>query len=166
MIRSATEADFERITAAIARWWDSPEMDTEAARRERSALVPRLYLQHFAETCFLVDDAAGQLMAFLIGFDSVSRPEEAYIHFVGVHPSARGRGVGRRLYEHFFDRSRAAGRRRIRCITSPQDSRSIAFHEAMGFTREAGDHTVDGVACKRDYDGPLLHRVAFVRAVA
>ena len=36
-----------------------------------------------------------------VGFMSQSRPAEAYIHFVGVHPDERGHGLGRRLYEHF-----------------------------------------------------------------
>ena len=71
-------------------------------------------------------------------------------------PAWRGAGLARSLYEQFFDRARQDGRTVIKAITSPQNGPSIAFHRAMGFT--ASDPI-------KDYDGPSLDRVVFVRSV-
>jgi ribosomal protein S18 acetylase RimI-like enzyme len=99
---------------------------------------------------------------FLIGFLSQDRAAEGYIHFVGVAPDERRRGTGRRLYVRFFATCRAAGRDCVRCVTSPTNTLSIAFHEAMGFAIERSD----GELAKPDYDGPGVPRVAFVRSTA
>ena len=87
----------------------------------------------------------GQLAAFLIGFLSQTEPGESYVHFVGVAPEHRGEGLGRRLYERFFEDARAQQRTQVRCVTSPANDASVAFHKALGFE-------VERVA--RDYDGP------------
>ena len=88
---------------------------------------------------------------------SQSQPEVGYIHFVGVSPEHRGGGLGRRLYERFFEDARAAGRTRVTCVTSPVNEGSVAFHEALGFTSERVAH---------DYDGPGEDRVLFVKTLA
>jgi ribosomal protein S18 acetylase RimI-like enzyme len=118
-------------------------------------MVPRLWLQHFAATSTVVH-SGDALVGFLIGFLSLDIADESYIHFVGVAPDHRGRGLGRQLYERFFAHCRTAGRTRVRCLTGPVNALSIAFHQAMGFTVEPA---------KPDYDGPGLARVTFVRAL-
>ena len=94
---------------------------------------------------------------FLIGFLSQSDADEAYIHFVGVAPEHRGSGIGRALYERFFTEVAEHGRSVVRCVTSPGNEGSIAFHESLGFT-------VDRIA--KDYDGPGEDRVLFVKRLA
>jgi ribosomal protein S18 acetylase RimI-like enzyme len=158
-LRTATEGDYPAVARAIQSWWTLAGLDTASAARERAALVPRLWLQHFATTS-LVALCDGELAGFLVGFLSQDRHDEGYIHFVGVAPDQRGRGIGRRLYEQFFALCRGANRRRVRCVTSPANTLSIAFHEAMGFEVE---RTGDGIA-KADYDGPGVARVTFVRS--
>jgi ribosomal protein S18 acetylase RimI-like enzyme len=160
-LRPATEADYPAVASAIQTWWTMPGFDTEAAARERAALVPRLWLQHFARTSAIAE-RAGALDGFLIGFLSPDRPDEGYIHFVGVAPERRGRGTGRQLYERFFALCRDAGRRRIRCVTSPSNTTSIGFHQAMGFELERTGESI----VKPDYDGLGVPRVAFVRELA
>lgn len=160
-LRRATEADYPAVAAAIQSWWTAPGLDTVAAARERAALVPRLWLQHFASTS-LVAESDGRLAGFLIGLFSQDREAEGYIHFVGVAPDQRSRGIGRQLYERFFTLCRDAGRRWVRCVTSPTNTLSIAFHEAMGFDIEGAD----GEIAKPDYDGPGVARVTFVRSTA
>ena len=119
-------------------------------------MLPQLFFVHFEGTSYIADDEEGQLAAFLIGFLSQTDPDEAYIHFVGVSPEHRGGGLGRQLYERFFDDARAAGRTRVRCVTSPANEGSVAFHEALGFTSERVAH---------DYDGPGEDRVLFVKTL-
>lgn len=169
-VRPPTPADHGRILAVLDDSWagklgpDEPGAQ-EALRLQRVLLVPRLYLEHFASTSLLVE-RDGRLVGFLIGFLSQDHDDQAYVHFVGVDPELRGRGLGRALYERFFDLARAAGRREVRCITSPGNTGSLAFHRAMGFRLEPGDEDVGGVPVVRDYDGPGLDRVAFVKELS
>lgn len=158
-LRQPTEDDYLAVARAIQAWWTQPGLDTPSAARERAALVPRLWLQHFATTSLLAE-SGGALAGFLVGLLSQDRADEGYIHFVGVAPDQRGRGVGRQLYERFFELCRRASRRWVRCVTSPTNTLSIAFHEAMGFSIER----IGGAIAKPDYDGVGVDRVAFVRS--
>jgi ribosomal protein S18 acetylase RimI-like enzyme len=146
-IRHAEPADYGRVIGRVNAWWDG---------RDMAPMLPRLFFVHFEGTSYVVDGEDGQLAAFLIGFLSQADPEEAYVHFVGVAPEHRGEGLGRRLYERFFEDARAHGRRRVRCVTSPANEESVAFHKALGFEVER---------LVRDYDGPGEDRVLFVRAL-
>jgi ribosomal protein S18 acetylase RimI-like enzyme len=147
-IRHAEPADYGRVIGRVNAWWGG---------RDMAPMLPRLFFVHFEGTSYVVDDGDGQLAAFLIGFLSQTDPAEAYIHFVGVSPEHRGGGLGRRLYERFFEDARAAGRTRVTCVTSPVNEGSVAFHEALGFTSERVAH---------DYDGPGEDRVLFVKTLA
>jgi ribosomal protein S18 acetylase RimI-like enzyme len=147
-IRHAEPADYGRVIGRVNAWWGG---------RDMAPMLPRLFFVHFEGTSYVVDDGEGQLAAFLIGFLSQTDPDEAYIHFVGVSPEHRGGGLGRQLYERFFEDARAAGRTRVTCVTSPVNEESVAFHEALGFTSESVAH---------DYDGPGEDRVLFVKTLA
>ena len=147
-IRHAEPADYGRVIGRVNAWWGG---------RDMAPMLPRLFFVHFEGTSYVVDDGDGQLAAFLIGFLSQTDPDEAYIHFVGVSPEHRGGGLGRQLYERFFEDARAAGRSRVTCVTSPVNEGSVGFHEALGFTSERVAH---------DYDGPGEDRVLFVKSLA
>ena len=58
---------------------------------------------------------------------------------------------------------RARGCTRVRAITSPVNTGSVAFHRRMGFRLEPGDVQVDGIPVATGYDGPGQDRVRFVR---
>lgn len=120
-------------------------------------MLPRLFFLHFEGTSYVAEDADGDLAAFLCGFLSQTDSDEAYIHFVGVSPERRGEGLGRVLYERFFEEARAQGRTTIRCVTSPANEGSLAFHRALGFE-------VDRVA--EDYDGPGEDRALLVKSLS
>jgi ribosomal protein S18 acetylase RimI-like enzyme len=146
-IRHAEPADYGRVIGRVNTWWGG---------RDMAPMLPRLFFVHFEGTSYVVDDDDGQLAAFLIGFLSQTDPDEAYVHFVGVAPERRGEGLGRRLYERFFEDARVQGRTLVRCVTSPANNGSVAFHEALGFEVERVAH---------DYDGPGEDRVLLVRAL-
>ena len=116
-------------------------------------ILPRLFFLHFEGTSFVAEDG-DELAGFVCGFLSQTDSDEAYIHFVGVAPEHRGAGVGRRLYERFFEEVSSEGRAVVRCVTSPSNEVSVAFHEALGFE-------VDRVA--KDYDGPGEDRVLLLK---
>ena len=117
-------------------------------------ILPKLFFIHFEGTSFVAEDPDGELLGFVCGFLSQTADDEAYIHFVGVTPEDRGDGLGRALYERFFEAARASGRTSVRCVTSPVNQGSIAFHEAMGFQVER---------VVEDYEGPGEDRVLLVK---
>ncbi|CAM2884706.1 MULTISPECIES: GNAT family N-acetyltransferase [Streptomyces] len=157
-LRQAHVSDHSTLVLCVQRWWGDSRTPEQA--RELSRLLPRLFLQFFATTSLVAEDEQG-IRAFLVGFHSADDERSAYIHFVGVDPRLRGRGLARELYSAFFRRAAAAGRREVRAITSPGNTGSLAFHRAMGFALEEGDRRIDGLPVHTDYDGPGEHRVCF-----
>lgn len=145
VIRAARAADYDAIAAVVDEWWG----------RAILPVLPRLFLDHFHRTS-LVAETEGRLSGFLIGFPSPSESDEAYIHFVGVHPDSRKSGLARALYERFFATARAHDRRVVTAITAPTNETSIAFHRRMGFT-------VEGPV--PDYNGPGRHLMTFRRTI-
>ena len=113
-------------------------------------MLPRLFFVHFEGTSYVVDDEDGQLAAFLIGFLSQTSDDEAYIHFVGVSPEQRGAGLGRLLYERFFDDVRAQGRTTVHCVTSPR-TRARSPSTGHWGSRSSGRHGL-----RRPGRGPLV----------
>ena len=155
-IRRARPGDYERIVAVVDDWWGRPMTEK----------LPRLFLEHFSATSFVAETPDGALAGFLVGFLSPDREGEAYVHFIAVAPDGRGAGLARELYERFFTLARDAGRTSVHAITSPLNTGSVRFHRALGFTLEDGDAEQDGVPFTRDWDGPGVARVRFVRRLA
>jgi predicted GNAT superfamily acetyltransferase len=144
-LRTARPSDHDAIVRIVDEWWGRPVAN----------VLPRLFLDHFHATS-LIAERDGLLAGFLIGFHSPSARGVAYVHFVGVAPAARGTGLARRLYETFCAAAVRDGCTRVRAITSPVNTGSVAFHRAMGFT-------VAGPV--PDYDGPGIERIVFERAL-
>ena len=154
-IRHVHPLDYDRVLAVIDRWWDG---------RPMSARLSHVFFSHFAPTSFVLENDT-ELIGFLLGFLSQTHPDEAYVHFVGVHPDYRRLGLGRRLYERFCVAAQMNGRRFVRSITSPSNSLSIDFHRSMGFGMLRGDVAIDGVPVWCDYAGAGGHRVVFRREI-
>lgn len=146
-LRTLTPGDYEPIVSIVDTWWGRPIAGS----------LPRLFFDHFHATSFVASIDETPLAGFLVGFLSPSILDEAYIHFVGVSPQARGTGVGRFLYESFFALAQAEKRTRVTAITSVVNAGSIAFHRAMGFAVSAP---------KTAYNGPGTDMVKFTRPLA
>lgn len=144
-IRPARPDDYDAVAAVLDEWWGRPILP----------VLPRLFLDHFHRTSLVAEGAQG-LVGFLVGFLSPSQPDQAYIHFVGVHPRARNNGLARTLYDQFFQLARGHDRRVVRAITSPVNETSIAFHRRLGFTVTG---PVGG------YNGPGRDVIVFERAI-
>jgi RimJ/RimL family protein N-acetyltransferase len=129
-LRPATRADLDRVRGVQAAWWGG---------RDLTALLQPLFLENFASTSLILEDVDGALAGFLIGFPSQDDPAAAYVHFVGVAPSHRGTGRGRALHDEFARRMAERGISTVRCVTSPVNADSVAFHQRIGFAVEAED---------------------------
>ncbi|WAH37663.1 GNAT family N-acetyltransferase [Alicyclobacillus dauci] len=145
-LRYVRDSDYNQVRGALNDWWGG---------RQMTHLLPRLFFEHFQRTSLVIEEG-DVIVAFLVGFVSQTHQNEAYIHFVGVHPDYRRDGLGRRLYETFFDTVRHFGCDTVRCITSPVNTGSIAYHERMGFT----------TSFVKDYAGPGEDRVLFVKHIS
>ena len=143
-VRHAEPRDYGSVIDVIDAWWGG---------REMAAMLPKLFFVHFRDTSFVAEDDAG-LAGFLCGFRSQTHPDEAYVHFIGVDPGRRGSGLGRALYERFFEA--VAPRSVVRAVTAPANERSVAFHRAIGFEVERVDE---------DYDGRGEARVLLVKTL-
>jgi ribosomal protein S18 acetylase RimI-like enzyme len=153
-LRHAEPADHASVIERIDDWWGG---------RPMAAMLPRLFFVHFRDTSFVAiarDEPAkparpsrsgsveptpeedGRLAGFLCGFRSQTFDDEAYVHFVGVDPALRGRGVARSLYERFFDAVRP--RSLVRCVTGTVNEASVAFHASLGFEVERIVANYDG----------------------
>lgn len=153
--RPARSDDYDSIIPRVNDWWGG---------RDMAPMLPRLFFEHLGDTGLVAEDD-GRIVGFLAGFCSTAKRGEAYIHFVGVAPEARNRGLGRRLYERFFELVRARGCSVVNAVTSPVNRGSVAFHRAMGFTIVPGDKQVDGIEVHSDHEGPGFDVVIFRRSL-
>jgi ribosomal protein S18 acetylase RimI-like enzyme len=156
--RRPTEADHPRLVGHVDEWW--------GGRRMR-ALLPRVWLQHFSGTSWIAERTDGTLLGFLVGFVSPDRPAEAYVHMIATNPNHRRAGVGRALYERFFEDVRARGASTVRAITWPGNRVSVEFHRRLGFRADDGPGTtpIYGTPAYPDHDADGEDRVAFVRSL-
>jgi hypothetical protein len=155
MIRKAKPADHENIIAALQNWWGG---------RDLTAMLPKLFLNHFNDTSFVIEKD-GEMIGFLIGFISPALKNEAYVHFMGVHPDFRQKGIGTTLYERFFEICRIHGRNIIRACTSPVNRGSVDFHKRIGFELEPGDDKIEDLPVTSDYNRPGDHKVQFTKFI-
>ncbi|HXF98861.1 MAG TPA: GNAT family N-acetyltransferase [Gaiellaceae bacterium] len=144
VIRHAKPSDYGRVIGRANVWWGG---------REMAPMLPRLFFLHFEGTSFVAEED-DELAGFLCGFLSQTHPEEAFIHLVGVAPERRGQGIGRALYERFFEEVRAQGRSVVRCATSPANEEAVEFHRSLGFEEER---------LVKDYEGPGEDRLLLVK---
>jgi ribosomal protein S18 acetylase RimI-like enzyme len=154
-IRNLQPEDYDPIIINLNDWWGG---------RQISHALPRLFFDHFNDTSFVIEQD-DQIIGFLVGFLSPSLPDEAYIHFIGVHPDYRKQGIAKTLYDHFFNLMRKNNRSIVHCVTAPINKVSIAYHTRMGFQIKPQDHEMDGTPFITDYDGPGEDRVLFEKHI-
>ncbi len=155
-IRELRNEDYDYIISRVNDWWGGRDMGPG---------LPRLFLDHFANTSLAAEDDHGRIIGFVVGFMSPQNQDEAYIHYTGVDPAHHGSGVGRSMYQAFFKNAREAGRGLVSCITSPVNKASIAFHSKMGFEILDSPDSVDGVPVHRGHNGPGRDMVLFQKRI-
>lgn len=156
VFRRPVETDHARIIRLVEHWWGD--------RRARPLAV-RAWFRHFTGTSWVVEDATGRSLGFLIGYRSPDHPTRAVIQLVGVDPNHRRRGLGRALVERFVDDVRRVGVRTIEAVTAPDARAAIAFHRALGFQPDDGPGTMRlyGTPATPDLEGEGEDRVLLLR---
>lgn len=152
--RRPVEADHAQLIAVVDDWWGG---------RKLSHLLPRLWLQFFTGTSWIAEMPDGALAGFLVGFVSPDDPSVGYVHMIATSPNRRKLGLGRELYQRFFDDVAARGVREVRAITWAGNRVSIAFHTSIGFRVDDGPGTqrLYGTTAYPDYEGDGRDMVVF-----
>lgn len=156
-IANCTKADFDHIITYITEFWGSD--------RTLHLHHPTL-LNEFGNTAFVVRDSTPEdyrVCAYLFGFYSQTE-QVAYVHLLAVRSGYRRLGLGRLLYEYFTECAREKHCSRIKAITKPANSESIAFHKSIGM-KLVGEDVVEGVNVVMNYSGPGEHRVVFIKDI-
>ena len=156
VFRRPAEADHRRLVAVVNHWWGG---------RQLAHLLPRLWLQFFTGTSWIAETADGALAGFLIGFVSPDDLTVGYVHMMATSPNLRRRGLGRELYQRFFDDVAARGVHEVRAITWAGNRVSIGFHTSIGFRVDDGPGTqrLYGTTAYPDYEGDGRDMVVFRR---
>lgn len=71
-------------------------------RQTAERKIAETIFEHFQDTSFITSEH-NSMTGFLIGFQSQSDSETAYIHFSGVHPDFRKMQIGKQLYDVFIE---------------------------------------------------------------
>ncbi|ACO46994.1 GNAT family N-acetyltransferase [Deinococcus deserti] len=161
--------DFSAI--AEVRSASNPDWPVSAEQigREHANRDPKLY---FTE---LVAEQQGRIVGVgSVGHDDFSFEEWRYWGGLGVHPDARGQGVGSALYTELLRRVQERGAREVRTMLSdqPHDAPGRAFLERRGFrvvwerfesrlhTAEAPLGAFDALLARMEADGVRLVSIA------
>jgi len=152
-IAPCTKTDFDQVLTDFAAFWD----------HERTvALHHPTIINEFGNTAFVIREG-DKVTAYLFGFFSQAAPV-GYINLLAVRREYRKKGLARSLYAHFEKVAREHGCRQLKAITSPVNTRSIAFHKSIGMM-PSGKDIEDGVPVIRDYAGPGKDRVVFIKDI-
>ena len=127
-VRNIQGEDYVKIHSVLNDWWGG---------RDMAAMLPKLFFVHFQETSFIIEED-GETLGFLCGFFSQTYKDEAYVHFIGVNPKYRGRGIASTLYSYFFDIARANNRKVVKAITSPINKSRYSFIKKSVFELRPG----------------------------
>ena len=154
MIRPISPNDYDYVIAQVNHWWGG---------RNVMDMLPRLFFDHFCDTSFAFEHD-GRVAGFVVGFLSPAHTDTAYIHFTGVDPQHRKQGVASALYTAFIELARSHERRLIKCVTSPSNAQSLAYHQRLGFVPSKWEgNTPQGID---HYDGEGNHRVLLTLTLA
>lgn len=151
-IEKCTIEDFYEITRDIIDFWGS----------DRTLHLHQPFLVYeFGNTAFVIKDN-GVVAAYLFGFFSQTE-SVAYGHLMGVREKYQRQGLGKLLWEHFISMAKSHNIKKIKGITTPKNSKSIAFHtKHIGMTM-IGAPNEDGINVIKNYSGINQDRVVFER---
>jgi L-2,4-diaminobutyric acid acetyltransferase len=94
-----------------------------------------LLCSHFADTCILARDADGPV-GYIAGYRLPARLDTLFIWQIGVHPRARGAGLGPAMIDALLAGPGADGVRHLETTVSPGNAASMKLFR--GYARRAG----------------------------
>ena len=141
IIREITKQDFDYVVTVFDHWWGGPSSERASP-----------FFFHELGRYALIAEDDGRVVGFLLGLVAAGSTT-GYVHLVGIDPSYRRRGVGKRLYQHFVGQCQQAGLKQLKAIGMVGHEASARFHGALGFT----------IHEEANYAGPGRARVVFTK---
>ncbi|WP_335989941.1 GNAT family N-acetyltransferase [Glycomyces sp. MUSA5-2] len=121
-----------------------------------------LYATHFADTCPVVLDDEGVVVAAAIAVQSQTRPGEIYLQDLMVDAGHRRQGMARMLVGQLRAVAAERGCTRITLTSAPENHVAHRAWMRLGFTNRPGDQvTAEGVEVITDFKGVGKHRAVY-----
>lgn len=135
MIRFATVSDVPRMLAIYAPYIENTTTSFEYTVPTVEAFEKR-FLEKTAQFPWLVWEEDGQVVGYAYGSAPFERAAYGWCAEASIylHPTAQGKGVGRKLYGVIEELLRMQGYWKVFAIVTSENLSSIAFHEAVGYT--------------------------------
>jgi ribosomal-protein-alanine N-acetyltransferase len=124
MIRSAVAEDLPRL-------WELDRICFEPGIAYSRGQLRR-FLEMPGARC-LVAESDGKIEGFTLGY--AGPPETAHVVTLDVHPSARRRGLGKRLLEGLLGALASAGAERAVLEVDVRNTGAITFYRRLGFRK-------------------------------
>ena len=136
MIRLATEGDIPVILDIYAPYVLHTGYSFEYEVPTLEAFTQR-FLHHTHYCPWLVWEENGQVLGYAYGAPAFERAAYQWCAEVSIYlaPQAQGRGIGKQLYAVLEHLIFAQGYEVIYAIITSENQPSIAFHQALGYTK-------------------------------
>lgn len=137
-IRMAREADLPQMLAIYA-----PYVKNTTNSFEYTVPSPEEFARRFREKTahfpWLVWEENGQVLGYAYGSNPFERAAYQWCAEVSVylHPDVHGRGIGKSIYRVLEALLQLQGYRKIYAIVTSENTNSLAFHRAVGYTQTA-----------------------------
>ena len=137
-IRPATVADIPQILEIYA-----PYIENTAYSFEYTVPTLAEFTLRFETITrqfpWLVWEEAGQVLGYAYGSAPFERAAFGWCAEASIYllPEAQGRGIGRQLYQQLEEILKAQGYCKVYVLITTENTASVAFHEAVGYTYTA-----------------------------
>ena len=134
MLRIAVEADVPEILAVYAPYILTTTYSFEYEVPSRDEFLRR-FQTITAQFPWLVWEEDGQILGYAYGSLPFERAAYSWCAEASVYlkPEARGRGIGKKLYEALETILKTQGYRTVYAIITSENAASLAFHRKMGY---------------------------------
>lgn len=137
-IRFATPADIPQMLQIYAPYVLHTATSFEYTVPTQEAFTRR-FSEKTAQCPWLVWEEAGQVLGYAYGSEPFERSAYGWCAEVSIylHPDIQGRGIGTRLYRVLETLLFSQGYRKLYAIITSENTDSLAFHKALGYTERA-----------------------------
>jgi L-2,4-diaminobutyric acid acetyltransferase len=115
-----------------------------------------LLCSHFESTC-VVAEVRGELMGFTTGYLLPGRPDVFFVWQIGVHESARGKGLAASMLDGLMARDSCANVRFLEATVTPTNEASKALFRS--FARRFGTACTERPCFNENVFGEQAHEV-------
>ena len=158
-IRKTAQEDFLRVHEFTA---GCPPMENYPEH------VYKILLRYFGDYCFIAEENE-QIIGFVLGIVPQSFEGTYFLWDIGVTPSYRGKGIGKRLVREVENELSKMGFKRIELTIDPANLPSRKLFEKMGFKniseRVGKTIEVQGNLSVKDYYKPGRHFMVFEKLI-